>query len=323
MNIPKASVIMPIYNGESLLKESIESILCQSFADFEFIIIDDGSRDNTYDILNGYARKDNRIILMRNEVNKKIVYCLNKGLEIASTLLIARMDCGDVAKFDRLLKQYQLLRNEEDCVLVSSQYAFKNIKGERIFQSSIPTDDLNIRVELFLKNNILLHPTVMFRKIKYVRYRDFSYPCEDYDLWLNLAHYGKFSVIDEVLMEIRLDPEGTTFSNRRNQIKTNNYLYRLLLERLKFGQEISISGGRHIQFLNSQNKNYFFENIHESLIKKIVTLRKKTFLWLIFCLMAYIVYPKATINKLCLFLQRFYLHYFRDKIFLGFVDMER
>ena len=211
---PKISVLMPVYNGEPFLKESIESIVAQTFKDFEFIIIDDGSTDSTFDIMMQYAKIDNRIKVFRNKENKKIVYTLNNGLINAASNIIARMDCGDIALANRLEKQYNFLNENREFILVSSQVYFKNLAGEIIHKSNYPCDDKSIRKELFFRNNIIMHPAAMFRRVNNVIYRDFAYPSEDYDLWLRLSHLGRIAIINEYLMIIRLNPGGITFTNR-------------------------------------------------------------------------------------------------------------
>src|SRR5688572_2119038 len=101
--MPKVSVILPVYNGEKYLREAIESILCQTYEDFEFIIINDGSTDKSEEIILSY--KDGRIVYSKNEFNKGLIYSLNKSIELASGELIARMDADDIAFPDRLQKQ--------------------------------------------------------------------------------------------------------------------------------------------------------------------------------------------------------------------------
>ena len=106
MNNPAISVIMTAYNTEKYIKEAIESILNQTFKDFEFIIVDDGSTDNTRLIIEEYAKKDRRIKILYNKKNLGIVKSLNKAIAIAKGKYIARMDSDDVSKLNRLEKQF-------------------------------------------------------------------------------------------------------------------------------------------------------------------------------------------------------------------------
>lgn len=222
----KITVLMPVFNGSRFhLNESIESILNQEFTEFEFIIIDDGSSDETFSIIRDYQRYDNRIRLIRNEINKGIVYSLNEGLLQSRTGVIARMDCGDVALPDRLTQQYNYLVNNKDTILVSSNVMWIDVDGVIINITKYPNDDYNIRLRLISKDNVLLHPAVMFRKTDAIMYRDRAC-AEDYDLWLRLSLHGKLHIIEKPLINIRLNPCGTTYSKKIAQVKTVENIHR-------------------------------------------------------------------------------------------------
>ena len=118
---PKVSVIMGIYNCEKTLPEAIESILRQTYPNWELILCDDGSSDGTYAIADSYAKRDpQRIILIRNETNKKLAYTLNRCLSVASGELIARMDGDDISHPDRFLRQTEYLLAHPDVQLVGT-----------------------------------------------------------------------------------------------------------------------------------------------------------------------------------------------------------
>mgnify|MGYP001335336150 FL=1 len=110
-NMPKVSVVMPVYNTETFVREAIESILNQTFKDFEFIIIDDCSTDRSWDIIEEYSKTDARIIIGRNEKNMGISYTRNKLIELATTNYIASQDSDDISKLYRLEKEYLFLIN--------------------------------------------------------------------------------------------------------------------------------------------------------------------------------------------------------------------
>jgi glycosyltransferase involved in cell wall biosynthesis len=103
----KISILMPVYNGEKYLREAIDSILNQTFTDFEFLIVDDGSTDNSVEIINSY--QNSRINLVKNDKNEGLVYTLNRGLSLAKGEYIARMDCDDISLPERLKKQIDFL----------------------------------------------------------------------------------------------------------------------------------------------------------------------------------------------------------------------
>src|ERR1700726_1508117 len=117
---PTISVLMPVYNAERYVAEAVESILSQTFADFEFIIIDDGSKDRSLAILEEYAARDPRIRLV-SRPNTGIVKALNQGLALASGELVARMDADDIAMPERLAKQRDYLADHPECVMVGSR----------------------------------------------------------------------------------------------------------------------------------------------------------------------------------------------------------
>ncbi|EGR0539792.1 glycosyltransferase family 2 protein, partial [Vibrio cholerae] len=122
------SVIMSVYNAEKYLSESIESILKQTFRDFEFICIDDGSTDSSLEILKKYRDLDPRIILVSRD-NKGLIYSLNEGLSLARYNYIARMDADDIAREDRLEKQYRYLSNKKNVSVVGSYFNVVNEDG--------------------------------------------------------------------------------------------------------------------------------------------------------------------------------------------------
>src|SRR3712207_1463638 len=114
---PDVTVLMPVFNAEKYIRKSIESILNQTFKSFEFLIIDDGSRDNSAGIVRSYA--DSRIRFIQNDKNLGITATLNKGIELASCELIARMDADDFSYPQRLERQYAYFQKHPDCALVS------------------------------------------------------------------------------------------------------------------------------------------------------------------------------------------------------------
>ena len=118
MQKPLVTVLMPVYNGEKYLREAMDSILKQTLTNFEFLIIDDGSKDSSVKIINSY--NDPRIKLVKNEINLGISKTLNRGIELASAELIARMDADDISYPSRLQKQYDYFTNNPECALLST-----------------------------------------------------------------------------------------------------------------------------------------------------------------------------------------------------------
>ena len=191
----KISVVMPAYNAEKYIGQAIESILNQTYSNFEFIIINDGSNDKTKEVILSY--KDDRIIYLENERNSGIVVTLNKGLEKANGEYIARMDADDIAEPNRFEKQIKYLdKNIEIDVLGSGICTFgENIKSKkRLFTTNAD----QLKAELIF-SSCIAHPTVMIRKNILEKYNlkyDLNFAgAEDYCLWWEIAKVSKIADI--------------------------------------------------------------------------------------------------------------------------------
>lgn len=215
MKVPKISVVMPVYNGEKYLEESITSVLNQTYANFEFIIINDASTDNSLKIIKSF--RDKRIKLVNSKKNLGVAKSLNTGLKLAFGEYIARFDADDICYNKRLEKQKKFLDKNTEYVLVGSAAEIISDSGEYIGDTSSFNED-DIKRTIFLKN-CLIHPSVMFRKDKVLEaggYKDFFDGAEDYELWFRLLNRGKFFVIEEKLIKKRIHPMVVT---KRKHIK--------------------------------------------------------------------------------------------------------
>lgn len=205
MNNPKVSIVMPVYNQEEYIQETLNSLLTQTFKDFELIIVNDGSSDKTAEIISKF--KDQRIKLFNNQTNKGLVYSLNKGLKEAKGQYIARADGDDIYLPARLTKQVEFLDSHSDYVIVGCDATKIDQNGKEIGEINHPETDYQIRMRVLKWSNVLLHPGVVFRAqtIKKVGgYRRlFSIGAEDYDLWFRLLREGKAYNIKEKLMKRR------------------------------------------------------------------------------------------------------------------------
>ena len=141
-SIPQISVLMSVFNGEKWLAESIESIINQSYKNFEFIIINDGSKDKSSEIIEQYAIKDKRIIKINNESNEGLTKCLNKGLLLARGEWIARIDCDDISLKDRLKEQYEFAIKEKCHLLGSFSREINNNQLGKFFYCPTTHSDL-------------------------------------------------------------------------------------------------------------------------------------------------------------------------------------
>ncbi|MES9845974.1 MAG: glycosyltransferase [Candidatus Sedimenticola sp. PURPLELP] len=197
----KISVLMPCYNAEKFIRRSIESVLSQHSPEFELVIVDDGSIDNTAAIIAGY--QDSRIRLLRLESNSGIVTALNAGLKVCRGSYIARMDADDICLEGRLAQQSDYLDSHADVVAVGSAVVNFNEAGHLV-EIGYPTDHSNILLHLLLFERTLCHPSVMFRANVIeagVRYQEKRSLCEDYDLWFQLSKIGRLANIERPLLK--------------------------------------------------------------------------------------------------------------------------
>ena len=209
-NAPFISVLMPVYNGSKHIREAIDSILSQTHANFELIIIDDCSRDNTIEIVKSY--KDKRIVLLQNEVNLRTASSLNKAIEIAKGKYLARMDQDDISYPKRFEKQIAFLEDNPDYGICGTQLRNfgEHVKGE------IDTNTPLLHEELQLRNLYYVafdHTSVMMRRSvlinKNLRYR-VGVIAEDYSLWIQILLVAKGANLEEVLMKRRVHGASTT-----------------------------------------------------------------------------------------------------------------
>lgn len=211
MRIPRVSVLLSVYNGELFLREAIESILNQAFTDFEFIIIDDSSSDNSREIIESY--KDERIVLLVNVSNQGLASSLNTGIIKAQGEYIARMDADDISLRERLEKQVAFMDKHREIGLCGSWIKYF---GEENLVLEFPPDDATIRCKLLFENNIA-HPSVMLRKDLLLKHNLSYNPAytnaQDYELWRRCSHYLSLANLSEVLLLYRLHSEQAGKTN--------------------------------------------------------------------------------------------------------------
>ncbi len=214
--MPKVTVLMPVYNGEKFLREAIDSILNQSFSDFELIIINDGSSDSSLSIVNSYD--DSRIKLINNIVNKGLVYSRNKGIAEARGKYIAMLDCDDVAYPQRLMRQFIFLENHPEYLMVGSGIETIDDKNNSLGLSIniCKDDEVGSRLifgNIFTQSSIMINRRI-FANYKYREEAPFS---EDYDLWIRLAENNSIINLPEALIKYRLH-SGSTGTIKKNKM---------------------------------------------------------------------------------------------------------
>lgn len=215
MNKPKISVIMSVYNGEELLKETMDSILRQTFKDFELIVIDDCSTDSSLNILQDYAKSDERIKILHNEKNIRLQASLNRGIDAACGEFIARVDADDVMRVDRLEKQYKFMKKHSNLSMSACKF-YWYIDGEIVTNPMIQRlDSASVNARLLFSNPIC-HPCVIMKtevakKMKYL----VEFTCsEDLELWTRMVlNKNKIAIQRERMMLYRI---------HKNQITQNS-----------------------------------------------------------------------------------------------------
>jgi len=203
MNNPKITVLMPVYNAEKFLKEAIDSILNQTFKDFEFIIINDGSTDNSKKIILSY--NDKRIRYFENDKNLGVAGTLNRGLKLAKGEYIARMDADDIAYPIRLELEYSEIIKDKIVAVVASFYDVIDKEGKHLYAVKEASSAEEIYYALQFRD-CLGHPTVLFNKeIVLNEFHGYkSCEAEDYELWLRISKKYKILKIKKILHQLRI-----------------------------------------------------------------------------------------------------------------------
>jgi len=210
----KISVIMSVFNGEKYIKEAVESILDQTYQDFEFIIVNDASTDNTEGMLEQF--NDSRINIIRNDSNLGLTKSLNIALKHARGEYIARMDADDISHPLRFEKQVMFLENNKECLVVGTWLSVIDEKGREYGTWGEYESYEDIRNGLLIKNQIG-HGSAMIRRIALYNiggYDEKFLFAQDYDLWLKLSEIGELWNIPEQLYSLRFWPECTSIAKK-------------------------------------------------------------------------------------------------------------
>lgn len=216
--LSKVSVILPTYNGGRFIARAIKSVLAQAYSDFELLIIDDGSTDNTSTVVSPFLAQDSRIHYIRNERNLGLQKTLNVGLKMAQGGYIARIDDDDqwIAP-DKLSQQVRFLDGRSDYVLVGTGVVVVDEQERELFRFMNPETDRQIRRKM-LYRNCFSHSAVMFRRASVLALGGYgesegALHVEDYDLWLRLGTAGKVG---------NLPIYGVSFTSRQQAISASN-----------------------------------------------------------------------------------------------------
>lgn len=225
------SVLMPVFNGEKYLAEAIESILNQTYSDFEFIIINDGSTDGTAEIIERFRQRDRRIKVY-DQSNQGLVASLNRGMNLAQGVYIARMDADDISLPERFASQVMFMDQQPEIGICGTWVAFIGKHSGKSWKP--PIDDATMRCQL-LFGVPLAHPTVMMRRSLFtdlnLRYPAYVH-AEDYALWAQASLCTKFANIPQILLSYRLHDYQVGQGYRMAQAISRKSVHRGLLARL-------------------------------------------------------------------------------------------
>ena len=230
---PKISVLMSVYNSASYLKEAMDSVLNQSFPDFEFIIVNDGSTDKSAEIIQSY--KDDRIFLVQNETNKGLIYSLNLGLDLVRGEYIARMDADDVCMPDRLKIQLAFMELSQKVGVLGSDYiSFSGSSSKHV--STYAGSDVIKGFLLF--SATFCHPSLMIRK-SVIDENNFRFSIEakhveDYELWTRMSFSTEFESVKIPLLKYRSHSNQVSNTYRELQKKNSDKVRFEYLKKLGF-----------------------------------------------------------------------------------------
>ncbi len=216
----KVSVVMPVYNASRFLSLAIDSVLSQSYCDFELILIDDCSKDNSYDILKTYEVTDNRVKVFKNKQNMGVSYTRNFGVSKAECDYIAFIDSDDMWHEDKLKKQLEIIRRFPDTDIVYTGSGFvdtQSVVSDFVFR--VPT---SVTYKKLLKQNVISCSSVVIKKKWLIKYpMAFDNMHEDFAVWLSVLKDGGIAKgVDEPLLIYRVDRKSKSGNKLKSMIMT-------------------------------------------------------------------------------------------------------
>jgi glycosyltransferase involved in cell wall biosynthesis len=227
--LSRISVILPVYNGSKYLKSAIDSILSQDFCNFEFLILDDGSHDDSREIVRSY--NDRRIKLIVNERNLGLAKTLNKGIATAQGDYIARMDADDICDPDRLSAQFKFM--EANPVITVCGCLMRAVEEPKFVYKFPANQEMHFHL---LYGPPIAHPSAFIRSSVFnaygLTYNESFSSAQDYELWSRLADVTKMANIDRVLMSYRSHSKQISIERSSEQIKFANIVRRRELKKL-------------------------------------------------------------------------------------------
>lgn len=212
---PLVSVLLPVYNAEPYLAAAVESILRQSFSDFELLIIDDGSQDRSGQILQDYAQRDRRIRLIRR-ANRGLIATLNEMLDLAQGEFLARMDADDLATPERLARQVDFLQQHPEVVCVGGAFDLIDAQGRVVQRVPMPEQNAEIQQMLLIGRTIINHPCALIRASALRQiggYDPVMRTVEDLDMLLKLGEIGELANLPDTVLQYRFHFQSVSAQN--------------------------------------------------------------------------------------------------------------
>jgi glycosyltransferase involved in cell wall biosynthesis len=265
INSPSVTVLMPAYNAGRFIREAIESVLAQTHSNFEFIIINDGSTDNTEDVIRSFS--DPRIRVISQE-NKGIADALNLGLAAAKAPLIARFDADDICYPNRLEIQYKLFEQNPSLTITGSGADYIDQHNHPVF-TWFPMALTHARIsKMYRQSCPFIHSGVMFRKKEVIRsggYNGHAHSFEDHLLWVKLLDNGGIALnISEPLLQVRLNPESVTIDEKWRSRQFRKIKYNSLQK----AQVTEEEGSALKKMLEEQNRHTIKSGAYHALLAK-------------------------------------------------------
>lgn len=241
MRKPRISVLMTVYNCQKYLKTSIDSILDQSFRDFEFIIVDDGSTDGSKKIIEDYKQKDTRIVALRNKHNIRTSRALNKGLSVAKGKYVVRMDADDWSYPDRFQKQYSYMQKHPKVGVSGGAIEICDEKLKVINKRKYPLSDKAARKTIF-RYSPFAHPaTIWNAKImkKVGGYNENIPLSQDYELYFRMGRLAKFGNLNSLILKLRTHNDSSSII--RGKFQEQYAIYSRIKAFLEYQYKMSFS----------------------------------------------------------------------------------
>lgn len=299
---PLVSVVIATYNGKDELRKTIDSVLSQSYVNYEIIIIDDGSSD--YSITTAVTC-DDRIIIHRNKVNIGLTASLKKGVDFAKGKYIARIDVGDYWIKDKIEKQVHFLEENAEYVICGTQVSYTN-NGIKAGSSWFAQEDQEIRKKILTRQGVFEHSSILFRS-KTINYRPIFRYSQDLDLYVRISFLGKMKCLPDELVLSAINPDGISLNKKYLQRQYQNYAYKnysLLNSGYKdivYSHGIKIRDTFYDRLLSNKSMPYFKRYIDYK------TSGRGAILWLGALFLSLLIYPPFIIDYVRkFFLSRYY-----------------